>query len=104
MTTFDERDRAFEAKFARDEEMQFRAESRRNKLIGLWAAELLGKTGDEAQSYVQQVMKADFHEAGYEDVIRKLVGDLEGVADEARIRARLAELTLVAKEQLLNES
>lgn len=103
MTTFDERENAFEAKFARDEEMQFRAGSRRNKLLGLWAADLLGKTGDDATAYAQDVIKSDFKEAGHEDVVRKLADDLTGFADEATIRAKLAEMTIIAKQQLLDE-
>ncbi len=103
MTTFDDREHAFEAKFAHDAEMQFKAEARRNKLLGLWAAELLGKTGDDANAYAQDVIKADFAEAGDEDVFRKLAGDLGEACDEATIRAKMKELLAVAKDQLLNE-
>ena len=103
MTTFDDREHAFEAKFAHDAEMQFKAEARRNKLLGLWAAELLGKTGDDANAYAQDVIKADFAEAGDEDVFRKLAGDLGEACDEATIRAKMKELLTVAKDQLLNE-
>ncbi|WP_368343750.1 DUF1476 domain-containing protein [Pelagovum sp. HNIBRBA483] len=103
MTTFDDREHAFEAKFAHDAEMQFKAEARRNKLLGLWAAELLGKTGDDANAYAQDVIKADFAEAGDEDVYRKLAGDLGEACDEATIRAKMKELLAVAKDQLLNE-
>jgi len=103
MTTFDDREHAFEAKFAHDAEMQFKAEARRNKLLGLWAAELLGKTGDDANAYAQDVIKADFAEAGDEDVYRKLAGDLGEACDEATIRAKMKELLTVAKDQLLNE-
>lgn len=103
MTTFDDREHAFEAKFAHDAEMQFKAEARRNKLLGLWAAELLGKTGDDANAYAQDVIKADFAEAGDEDVYRKLAGDLGEACDEATIRAKIKELFAVAKDQLLNE-
>ena len=70
MTTFDDRENAFESKFAHDAEMQFRAEARRNKLVGLWAAELLGKSGDDAAAYAVEVVSADFEEAGIEDVVR----------------------------------
>jgi hypothetical protein len=76
MTTFDEREHAFENKFAHDAEMQFKAEARRNKLLGLWAAELMGKSGQEAADYAKEVVKADFEEAGHEDVVRKVSGDL----------------------------
>lgn len=103
MTTFDERESAFENKFAHDEEMKFRAVARRNKLLGLWAAELMGKTGDEAQAYALEVVKADFEEAGHEDVVRKVAGDLGDIADADTIRAKMDELLLVAKDQLVRE-
>lgn len=103
MTTFDDRERAFENKFAHDAEMQFRAEARRNRLIGLWAAELLGKTGDEATSYAAEVVKADFEEAGHEDVVRKLSGDLGGLATEEEIRGKLVSMLALAKSQLVDE-
>ncbi|MEO1536501.1 MAG: DUF1476 domain-containing protein [Pseudomonadota bacterium] len=103
MSTFDERESAFENKFAHDAEMQFKAEARRNKLLGLWAAELLGKTGDDAETYAKEVVKADFEEAGDEDVYRKVSGDLGSKATEAEIRAKMAELSVVAKAQLLDE-
>ena len=76
MTTFDDRENAFEAKFAHDSEMQFKAEARRNKLLGLWAAGLMGKSGDEAAAYALSVVSADFEEAGSEDVVRKVAADL----------------------------
>ncbi len=103
MTTFDERENAFESKFAHDEEMQFKATARRNKLLGLWAAELLGKSGAEAEAYALEVVKADFEEAGDEDVFRKLAGDLGDRADEALIRAKMTELRAVAEEQIMQE-
>ncbi|WP_172294881.1 DUF1476 domain-containing protein [Pseudoruegeria sp. HB172150] len=103
MTTFDERESAFENKFAHDAEMQFRVEARRNKLVGLWAAELLGKTGDEADEYAKSVIRADFEEAGDEDVFRKLSGDLGDKAGEATIRAKMAEYLSLAKVQLMEE-
>jgi hypothetical protein len=103
MTTFDERENAFESKFAHDEEMQFKATARRNKLLGLWAAELLGKSGDEAEAYALEVVKSDFEEAGDEDVFRKLAGDLGDKADEALIRAKMTELRAVAEEQIMQE-
>ena len=77
MTTFDERERGFEGKFARDEELRFKATARRNKLLGLWAAEKLGKSGAEADAYVREVVRADMQEAGDEDVLRKVRDDLE---------------------------
>lgn len=103
MTTFDDRENAFESKFAHDSEMQFRAEARRNKLTGLWAAGLLGKTGDEASAYAMEVVSADFEEAGIEDVVRKLVADLAGKASADQVRAKMAELLPVAKAQLMSE-
>ena len=87
MTTFDDREHAFESKYAHDAEMQFRAEARRNKLTGLWAAGLLGKSGDEAAEYAMSVVHADFEEAGIEDAVR----------------AKMAELLPVAKAELMNE-
>ena len=103
MSTFDDREHAFEAKFAHDAEMQFKAEARRNKLLGLWAAGLMGKTGDAAEAYAREVIKADFEEAGDEDVFRKVSGDLGDKADEATIRAKMAALMVEAKSQLLSE-
>lgn len=103
MTTFDDREKAFETKYAHDAEMQFRAEARRNKLAGLWAAGLLGKTGDAAAEYALTVVQADFEEAGDEDVVRKLSADLGDRASADQIRAKLAELMPVAKAQLMSE-
>lgn len=103
MSTFDDRENAFEAKFAHDADMQFRAEARRNKLLGLWVADILGKTGDAATAYAIEVVKSDFEEAGDEDVFRKVLGDLGGRVDEATIRAKMTELKAVAKAQLLDE-
>ena len=103
MTTFDDRENAFENKFAHDEEMKFRAEARRNKLLGLWAAELMGKSGDEADAYGKEVVKADFEEAGDEDVYRKVSGDLGDLATETEIRSKMVELMGVAKAQLMEE-
>lgn len=104
MTTFDDRENAFEAKFAHDEEMQFKALARRNKLVGLWAAALLGKTGDEATAYALEVVKSDFEEAGHDDVVRKLVGDLGDLATEAVVREKMAAYMIEAKGQVMNEA
>lgn len=104
MTTFDDRERAAEAKFMHDEEFQFRANARRNKLLGHWAAELLGKKGDEAQAYALEVVKADFEEPGHEDVVRKVAADLEGKASADEIRARMETLLAVAQQQLISEA
>lgn len=103
MSTFDDREHAFEAKFAHDAEMQFKADARRNKLLGLWAAELLGKSGDDAEAYAREVVKADFEEAGHEDVVRKVAGDLGDKSDAETIRQKMAELMPIAKAQLLDE-
>ncbi len=104
MSTFDDRENAFENKFAHDAEMQFKAEARRNKLLGLWAADLMGKTGDDAADYAKEVVKSDFEEAGHEDVYRKVSGDLGDKADEATIRAQMAGLMSQAKAQLADEA
>ena len=101
--SFKDRETAFENKYAHDSEMQFRAEARRNKLLGLWAAELLGKSGDDAAEYAKEVVKADFEEPGDEDVYRKVAGDLGDKAEEATIRAKMAELAVVAKAQVMEE-
>ena len=103
MSTFEDRENAFENKFAHDAEMQFKAEARRNKLLGLWAAELLGKTADEAAAYAVEVIKSDFEEAGDEDVYRKVSGDLGDKADEATLRAKMVSLMAEAKAQLMSE-
>jgi hypothetical protein len=104
MTTFDDREKAFEAKFARDEEMAFRITARRNRLLGAWAGQLMGLTSEESDAYAKAVVQADFEEAGDEDVIRKLLGDLVGAnvdMDESRIRSALDDATIEARRQLL---
>lgn len=103
MTTFNDRERGFENKFAHDAEMQFKAQARSNRLLGLWAANLLGKTGEEADAYAMEVVRSDFAEAGHEDVYRKLATDLDYRADEATIRAKMAEFLGVAKGQIMDE-
>ncbi len=103
MSTMKDRENAFENKYAHDAEMQFKAEARRNKLLGLWAADLMGKTGDAAAEYAKEVVKADFEEAGDEDVYRKVSGDLGDKADESTIRAKMVELMAQAKGQVLDE-
>ncbi|GGB12565.1 DUF1476 domain-containing protein [Allosediminivita pacifica] len=104
MSTFDDREKAFENKFAHDEEMKFRAQARCNKLLGLWAAELMGKTGEDAMAYAREVVKADFEEAGHEDVVRKVSGDLGDKATDDEIRTKMSQLLVVAKDQLLKEA
>lgn len=104
MTTFDDRERGFETKFAHDQEMMFRITARRNRLLGAWAAKLMGLTAEEADAYGKAVVQADFEEAGDEDVIRKLLGDLTSAGvemDEARIRAELSEKMIEARRQLM---
>lgn len=103
MSSFDDRENAFENKFAHDAEMQFRAEARRNKLVGLWAADLMGKSGDDASAYAIEVVNADFEEAGIEDVVRKVAADLGDKASADTIRAKMAEMLGVAKAQLMTE-
>lgn len=103
MTSFDDRETAFESKFAHDADMQFRAEARANKLLGLWAAELMGKSGPAATEYAMTVVSADFEEAGIEDVVRKVAADLTGQASADEIRAKLKALLPEAKAQLMSE-
>ncbi|CAN5440036.1 DUF1476 domain-containing protein [soil metagenome] len=104
MTTFDDRERAFEMKFAHDEEMAFRVAARRNRLLGKWAAEKMGLTAEEADAYSTAVVQADFEEAGVEDVIRKLIGDLTAAGveiDDVAVREAIEEKTVEARRQLL---
>jgi hypothetical protein len=104
MTTFDDREKAFENIYARDQEMQFKVIARRNRLLGAWAANLMGLTDVEAESYAKDVVRADFEEAGDEDVIRKVLGDLTSAGiecDEARIRETLEHKAAEAKRQLM---
>ena len=104
MSQFDDRERAFEAKFARDEEMQFRVIARRNRLLGEWAASLMELSEAETDAYAKDVVRADFEEVGDEDVIRKLLGDLTAAdveIDEGRIRAALEHKTVDARRQLM---
>lgn len=103
MTTFDEREQAFEAKFAHDAEMQFKARARRNKLLGLWAAGLLGKSGPAASEYAKTVVAADLSEAGNSDLLHKLTGDLGDRASEDQIRSKLQELMPQAQQEILHE-
>lgn len=104
MTTFDDRERSFETKFAHDAELRFKAEARRNRLLGEWAAGLLGKSGDEARTYALTVVTSDFEEPGEDDVFRKLSEDLAGRADEATIRAKMVELREEARRQIASEA
>lgn len=104
MTTFNDRENAFEAKFAHDADMAFKAVARRNKALGAWAAGLLGLTGDAIAAYQMAVITADFEEEGDEDVVRKLVRDLDGKATEAEIRTKMAALLAEVKARMVAES
>ena len=103
MSSFDKREEGFEKKFALDEELRFKAVARRNKLLGLWAAEKLGKSGDEAEAYAKSVVMADFEEAGDDDVFRKVHKDFEAASvqqSEHQIRRTMDELMGTAVEQI----
>ena len=107
MTDFNDRRKGEEAKYALDEESAFRVAARRNRLLGEWAAEVMSLTPEETAAYKKAVVQADFEEAGDEDVIRKLVGDLIAAGtdvDEATVRAKLEEKAIEAKRQLMSES
>lgn len=106
MGSFDEREKAYESKFAHDEELRFKATARRNKLLGLWAAEHLGLSGAEAEEYARSVVKADFEEPGDEDVFRKIRADFDArnldISDH-QIRRQMEELMAKAVEQIQAE-
>ena len=107
MTDFSDRQKGEERKFAMDAETAFRVAARRNRLLGHWAAEKMGLTSEETEAYAKAVVQADFEEAGDEDVIRKVLGDLPGAGcdvDEAAVRAALEEKSVEAKRQLMSES
>ena len=104
MTSFDDRERAFEAKYARDEDMAFRIIARRNRLLGEWAARLMGLSEAETDAYSKDVIRSDFEEAGDEDVIRKVLGDLTSAQIDItneKIREVLGHKTVEAKRQLM---
>jgi len=103
MTSMKDRQDGFERKFAHDEELRFKATARRNKLLGLWAAEKLGKTGEAAEAYAKEVVKADFEEAGDEDVFRKVRGDFDAAGvqqSDHQIRRQMEELLAQAVDQI----
>ena len=107
MTTFDDRERAFETKYARDEEMQFRIIARRNRLLGQWAARQMGLSQAESESYAKDVVRADFEEAGDQDVIRKVLGDLTAAGvdcDEARVSEALRNKEIEARRQIIEST
>lgn len=104
--SFNDREKAFEDKYKHDQELQFRVEARRNKLLGLWAAEMMDLTGQAADAYAKEVIAADFEEVGHEDVYRKVMGDLtdKGVdISEHKLRKKMDELLEVAKQQVMSE-
>ena len=106
MTQFDDRERAFETKFAHDEAMNFRIVARRNRLLGEWAARKMGLSDEETASYAKDVVRADFEEAGDEDVIRKVLGDLTAAGieiDDAEIREAIGHKMVEAKRQIMQE-
>ncbi|MES2833823.1 MAG: DUF1476 domain-containing protein [Pseudomonadota bacterium] len=101
MTTFDDREKGFETKFALDQEQEFKAMARRNKLLGLWAAEKMGLSAESAEQYASAVVRADFEQPGEEDVFRKIAGDFEGSGMEVReseIRRKMDELASIARD------
>jgi len=107
MTDFTDRERAEEAKFARDEDMAFRVLARRNRLLGQWAAEKMGLTPEETEGYAKEVVQAEFEEFGDDDVVRKVLGDLTGAGhdiDEAAVRAALDAKMIEARRQLMGEA
>ncbi|MET1756617.1 DUF1476 domain-containing protein [Novosphingobium sp. RD2P27] len=107
MTTFDDRERAEEAKFAHDAEMQFRIQARRNRLLGEWAAERMNLSPAEREAYAKAVVQADFEETGDEDVVRKLLGDLTSAGvevDEAEVRSALESKQIEARRALMGEA
>jgi hypothetical protein len=104
MTTFDNREKAFEEKFARDADFQFRVNARRNKLLGLWAAKQLNLTAEETDAYAKSVVQADFEEAGDEDVFRKVYGDLSARGadvSEHQVRRAMEETMVEARRQMM---
>jgi len=107
MTTFDEREKSFESKYKRDQELAFKAQARRNKLLGLWAAERMGLDADAAAAYAKEVVQADFDEPGDDDVLRKVLADLKAKAvdmDAHRLRKKMDALMLDAREQVRTEA
>jgi hypothetical protein len=106
MTTFDKRKDAYENKFAHDEALRFKAEARRNKLLGRWAAELLGKSGEEVESYAREVVRSDFEEPGDEDVFRKIRADFDAAGidqSDHQLRRTMDDLMEEAIRQVEND-
>ena len=103
MTTFDDREKGFETKFALDQEQEFKAVARRNKLLGLWAADKMGLNAESADQYASAVVRADFEQPGEEDVFRKVAGDFKGAGltvSESEIRSKMDELASMARDQV----
>lgn len=103
MTTFDDREKGFESKFALDQAQEFKAVARRNKLLGLWAADKMGLSPESAQQYAQAVVRADFEQPGEEDVFRKVAGDFKGAGlsvTEGELRSKMDELAAAARDQV----
>ena len=103
MTTFDDREKGFESKFALDQEQEFKAMARRNKLLGLWAAEKMELGADSAEEYAKAVVRADFEQPGEEDVFRKIAGDFKAsglTVSEGEIRSKMDELGSIARDQI----
>ena len=106
MTTFNDREKAFEDKYKHDQELQFKVEVRRNKLLGIWVAELIGLEAADAEAYAKEVVASDFEEPGDDDVVRKVMGDLEAKGQEMtehRLRKKMDELLIEAKQQVMSE-
>lgn len=106
MSSFDDREKGFENKYAHDEELEFKAVARRNKLLGLWLAEKFGLTGAEADAYAKDVIASDFEEAGHEDVVRKVMGDIaarKADISEHVVRVEMDRLMVIAREQIRNQ-
>jgi hypothetical protein len=105
MTTFDDREKGFESKFALDQEQEFKAVARRNKLLGLWAAEKMGLNAAGAEEYARAIVKAEFDQPDEEDVFRKITQDLEGAGltvSEGEVRRKMDELQSIARDQIRN--
>lgn len=104
MTTFNDREQAFENKYAHDANMQFKASARCHKLLGLWAAGKLGKSDSEAEAYAKSVVIADLSEPGHEDVVRKVAADLAGIASEDKVRKKMRNFRAAAKAEVYDEA
>ncbi len=107
MTNFNEREKGFEAKFKHDEELRFKVVARRNKLLGLWAAGLMGLEGEAVEAYAKDVVRSDFEAPGDDDVLRKVLDDLTGKgieASEKLVRKHMNDLLAEAKDQIMQDT